>query len=130
MGKDGGEEAVGGWGATSDAVEVGEWRRKGGGRTARGERERESAMEGLGGKGVEKKTKPTNEPPQDHRISHIRTLKLVKTQHPRFLRNISRNITNPIQPIPMLHLPRMQPPMHILHEMMKMHPLLRRDMWR
>ena len=74
--------------------------------------------------------KDSNLPPQNHSIRNIRTLKLVKAQDTRRLRNIRRNKRQRIKIIAKLHLNHVHPLMYILHEIMKMDASLRLDIRR
>ena len=64
------------------------------------------------------------QPAQDHRIGNIGDLKLVETKKRGALRDLRGNRCNRIF---LLLAPVMNPPVHILHELVKMDPRLRLD---
>lgn len=66
-------------------------------------------------------------PSQNHRIGHIRTLKLVETQHIPFLGDISSHQWHGVDIVPMLHVHLMQPLVNVLHEVMEVNACLARD---
>lgn len=69
-------------------------------------------------------------PAQNHGVSDICALELVKAQYLPLFRNIRSNERDGVEVAAVLHFHDMQPPVHVLHEIVEVDPRLGRNIAR